>query len=87
LHYNQVSEVIVLPGLDRTGPFGTGPMTGRKLGNCNYVAKPKLLGYGFRKNKQYKKRYFQYFAWLIPSAMIGVYYVLKTGTKNSKKGR
>jgi len=79
--------VIVLPGLDRTGPFGTGPMTGRKLGNCNYVAKPKLLGYGFRKNKQYKKRYFQYFAWLIPSAMIGVYYVLKTGTKNSKKGR
>lgn len=79
--------MIVLPGLDRTGPFGTGPMTGRKLGNCNYVAKPKLLGYGFRKNKQYKKRYFQYFAWLIPSAMIGVYYVLKTGTKNSKKGR
>ncbi len=76
-----------MPGLDRTGPFGTGPMTGRKLGNCNYVAKPKLLGYGFRKNKQYKKRYFQYFAWLIPSAMIGVYYVLKTGTKNSKKGR
>ena len=79
--------MIVLPGLDRTGPFGTGPMTGRKLGNCNYFANPKLLGYGFRKNKQYKNRYFQYFVWLIPSAMIGIYYMLKTGTKNSKKRR
>lgn len=75
----------VLPGLDRTGPFGMGPMTGRKLGNCNYVAKPKFLGYGFRKNKQYKNRYFQYFAWLIPSAMIGIYYMLKAGINNNKK--
>ena len=82
-----VSEVIVLPGLDRTGPFGTGPMTGRKSGNCNYFAKPKLLGYVFKKNKQYKNRYFQHFVWLIPSAMIGIYYMLKARTNNNKKRR
>ncbi|MBN2175898.1 MAG: DUF5320 domain-containing protein [Bacteroidales bacterium] len=23
-----------MPGLDRTGPLGKGPMTGRRLGNC-----------------------------------------------------
>jgi hypothetical protein len=62
-------------------------MTGRKLGNCNYFAKPKLLGYGFRKNKQYKNRCFLHFVWLIPSAMIGIYYMLKAGTNNEKKGR
>jgi len=82
-----VLEVIVLSRLDRTGPFGMGPMTGRKLGNCNYVARPELLGDGFRKNKQYKNRYFQYFVWLIPGAMISIYYVLKIRTKDNKKRR
>ncbi|MFP3860502.1 MAG: DUF5320 domain-containing protein [Bacteroidales bacterium] len=24
-----------MPGFDRTGPEGNGPMTGRKLGRCN----------------------------------------------------
>ncbi len=76
-----------MPGLDRTGPYGAGPMSGRKLGNCNYFAKPKFLGYGLRKNKQFRNRYFQCFVWLIPSAIIGIYYMLKTETNNKKKRR
>jgi len=28
-------EVLVMPGFDRRGPEGQGPMTGRGLGDCN----------------------------------------------------
>lgn len=34
-----------MPGLDRTGPMGAGPMTGRGLGLCG-GARPGLLGWG-----------------------------------------
>ncbi len=30
-------EVISMPGGDRTGPMGAGPMTGRGMGNCTGV--------------------------------------------------
>lgn len=79
--------MIVMPRLDGTGPYGMGPLTGRKLGNCNYFTKPKFLGYGFRKNKQYKNRYFQYFILIISSLIIGIYYILKVATNNNTESR
>ena len=35
-----------MPGRDKTGPNGKGPMTGRKLGPCNKDAKSEPLQYG-----------------------------------------
>jgi len=41
---SKIKEVI-MPGGDRTGPQGTGPMTGRKMGYCTGDENPD---YGFR---------------------------------------
>ena len=30
-----------MPGFDRTGPQGQGPMTGRRMGRCNPETQPK----------------------------------------------
>jgi len=35
-----------MPGRDGTGPNGSGPMTGRKLGPCNKDAKAEPVGFG-----------------------------------------
>ena len=35
-----------MPGGDRTGPQGSGPHTGRGLGNCGVTDQPRL-GFGF----------------------------------------
>lgn len=42
-----------MPGLDKTGPMGQGPMTGRGMGSCNQQLNPGRgmglgLGRGFR---------------------------------------
>ena len=36
-----------MPGGDRTGPVGTGPMTGRRMGYCTGVSAPGYAGTGF----------------------------------------
>ena len=36
-----------MPGRDRTGPMGMGPMTGRGMGYCTGFLKPRRL---FRRN-------------------------------------
>ena len=42
----------MMPGYDRTGPAGQGPMTGRGMGYCN-ASRPagiaRLFGMGFRR--------------------------------------
>lgn len=38
-------EVVNMPGMDRTGPEGKGPMTGRKMGKCE-GASPQQQGFG-----------------------------------------
>ncbi|MBW1713586.1 MAG: DUF5320 domain-containing protein [Deltaproteobacteria bacterium] len=36
-----------MPGFDRTGPLGQGPMTGRGLGRCGPVGTRAGAGYGY----------------------------------------
>lgn len=36
-----------MPGLDGTGPFGQGAMTGRGLGPCDYGMRRGFLGRGY----------------------------------------
>jgi hypothetical protein len=41
---------IIMPGFDRTGPMGAGPMTGRAAGRCNpqqRTAMPNNTGFGY----------------------------------------
>jgi len=33
-----------MPGGDRTGPNGMGPMTGRRMGHCSGIATPNFTG-------------------------------------------
>jgi hypothetical protein len=40
-------EVIKMPGGDRTGPRGFGPMTGRSLGYCSGYNSPGYANLGF----------------------------------------
>ncbi len=43
----QLKEVNKMPGGDRTGPWGMGPMTGRGLGFCSGYAEPGYMSPGF----------------------------------------
>ena len=40
-----------MPGGDRTGPMGRGPMTGRGLGFCAGLAVPALMGLAFGRGR------------------------------------
>ncbi len=51
-----------MPRRDGRGPFGEGPLTGRKLGNC----------YTDRNNKN-----FLYYSWVTISSLIGICFILK----------
>ncbi|AQQ70312.1 hypothetical protein SMSP2_00656 [Limihaloglobus sulfuriphilus] len=43
-----------MPGFDRTGPMGQGPMTGRGLGLCTGAVRPGAgYGYGFGYGRGY----------------------------------
>jgi hypothetical protein len=49
-----------MPGMDRKGPLGHGPMTGKKQGKCcrNDAAGKKVSKPGKRKNCQYPENSF-----------------------------
>jgi len=40
-----------MPGGDRTGPLGRGPMTGRALGFCSGNASPGFSNFGFGRGR------------------------------------
>ncbi|MBN1251621.1 MAG: DUF5320 domain-containing protein [Bacteroidales bacterium] len=48
-----------MPRGDKTGPRGSGPMTGRKLGNCsgNNDNQNFNLGFGFRRGQGFRHGY------------------------------
>jgi len=50
-----------MPKLDKTGPQGQGPMTGRKLGPCGGGR-----GMGFSRCRGYGKGLGRYFGWNAP---------------------
>lgn len=75
-------EVVVLPGLDRAGPLGMGPMTGRGSGNCNYYARTRFLSNGSLKNRQLNSSLLRKFIWLVPGVIFGIHYLLSTKKYN-----
>ena len=50
-----------MPALDKTGPQGQGPMTGRGLGPCG-----RSRGMGFGRCRGYGKGLGRYFGWNAP---------------------
>jgi hypothetical protein len=48
-----------MPGGDRTGPYGFGPMTGRSMGYCSGYAMPGYAnaGFGWGRGRGYRKMY------------------------------
>ena len=50
-----------MPGLDRTGPWGAGPITGRGFGPCG-------LGLGWRQRFGPRRGLGRYFNWNWPSS-------------------
>ena len=48
-----------MPGFDKTGPMGTGPMSGRGFGPCG-------LGLGWRKRYGMGRGFGRYFGWRWP---------------------
>jgi len=50
-----------MPALDKTGPQGQGPMTGRGLGSCG-----RGRGMGFGRCRGYGKGLGRYFGWNAP---------------------
>lgn len=61
-----------MPGGDRTGPMGMGPMTGRRAGICAGYSYPGCAPYsaGYR-GRAFRRRYFRYGAsqWTNPPHM------------------
>jgi len=48
-----------MPGRDKTGPMGQGPMTGRRMGTCsgeNAAAYPQERGWGFGRGRRFRGR-------------------------------
>ena len=43
-----------MPGLDRTGPRGLGPRTGRGFGLCQPAYLPLRRGLGLRRGRRYR---------------------------------
>ena len=52
-----------MPGFDKTGPQGQGPMTGRGLGPCGAGRK---FGMGFGRCRGYGRGLGRYFGWNAP---------------------
>jgi len=52
-----------MPGFDKTGPQGQGPMTGRGLGPCEGGRK---FGMGFGRCRGYGRGLGRYFGWNAP---------------------
>lgn len=44
-----------MPGLDRTGPEGQGPRTGRRLGRCNSGNKSETMDFPERRGRGLRK--------------------------------
>jgi hypothetical protein len=51
-----------MPGFDKTGPFGKGAMTGRRLGHCVKTSNADERGYGrgrgYRRGLEYGRNLF-----------------------------
>jgi hypothetical protein len=48
-----------MPGGDRTGPLGQGPMTGRRAGFCSGNNRPGYANPGFRRDRGFGRGYWR----------------------------
>jgi hypothetical protein len=54
---NVKKEGIIMPGFDRSGPMGAGPMTGGRRGLCGGAYGPYAVGMGYGRGLGFRRGY------------------------------